>query len=151
MRFSEAPWEQTLRLIQWVIVLAAAWYGYQWWQDYRSAEATKALATASGFVPAAMPSGARRNVVQILAPLNCPSEAAQRADALAAALTRMGVPNERTSNFSLNIDDPTAEQRAAVDRAVAVLNGEIPAVFVNGMGKANPSADEVLAEYQRTR
>jgi hypothetical protein len=40
---------------------------------------------------------------------------------------------------------------AASDRAVAILNGEIPAVFINGVGKANPSAEEVLAEFERTR
>lgn len=140
-----------MKLLRLVIVVAGLWYGYQWWQERQLAEQTKLLTSANGFVPTAMSSSAKRNVVQILAPVNCPSEAAQRADALAAKLTQMGVPNERSSNYSLNINDPTAEQRAAIDRSVAVLNGDIPAVFVNGMGKANPSADEVLAEYQRTR
>jgi len=35
-------------------------------------------------------------------------------------------------------------------RTQAVLAGEIPAVFINGMGKSNPTADEAAAEYQRT-
>jgi hypothetical protein len=37
-----------------------------------------------------------------------------------------------------------------MERAVDVLKGEIPAVFINGMGKSNPTAEEVAAEYQRT-
>lgn len=140
-----------MSVIRLLIVVAAAGYGYHWWQQHQVTEQTRALTSANGFVSTATPSQAQRNVVLILAPVNCPSEAAQRADALAARLTQQGVPNQRSSNFSLNIDNPNAEQRAAVDRAVVVLNGEIPAVFINGMGKSNPSADEVLAEYRRTR
>lgn len=140
-----------MRLIRLLIVLVGLWYGYQWWHGRELARESAALTSVNGFVAMAMPGNAKRNVVQIYAPLNCPSEAAQRADALAQELTRRGIPNERGSHFSLNVDNPTAAQRAALDRTVAVLNGEIPAVFINGMGKANPSAEEVLAEYQRTR
>jgi hypothetical protein len=32
--------------------------------------------------------------------------------------------------------------------AAAIMNGEIPAVMINGMGKANPPADEVATEYR---
>lgn len=34
--------------------------------------------------------------------------------------------------------------------AAAIMEGEIPAVLINGMGKANPTAEEVAAEYERT-
>jgi hypothetical protein len=96
-----------------------------------------------------MPDGARPNTVIILAPENCPSEAAQRADSLASRLTEAGISNIRSSSYSTNIADPTKDQQAAVERAVKVLNGEVPAVFVNGMAKANPSFDDVVSEYRR--
>jgi hypothetical protein len=105
----------------------------------------------NGFISAAMPDGARKNTVIILAPINCPSDATQRADALAAYLGDMGIPNFRSSSYQATRDDPTPEQQAEVERAIAVLDGEVPAVFVNGMAKSNPSADEVVREYERTR
>ena len=40
---------------------------------------------------------------------------------------------------------------AAFKRTSVVMEGEIPAVMMNGMGKSNPTLDEVLAEYERTR
>lgn len=98
-----------------------------------------------------MPDGAKANTVLILAPVDCPSDAAQRADALSEELARLGIPNIRSSSYSSNITDPTEEQKAGVERAVSVLNGEIPAVFINGMAKANPTVEEVAFEYERTR
>lgn len=138
-------------LMRWLIIFAAAGFAFHWWQDYKMENHPDAQLSANGFVSTAMPASATKNSVLILAPVNCPSEAAQRANALSERLTRMGVPNVRGDSYSLNISNPTKDEKAAVERAVAVLNGEIPAVFINGMGKANPTADEVLAEYQRTR
>lgn len=136
-----------------LLLVGALGLGWHLWQEHKSDKqmAEARSGSAAGFMTTAMPSVARHNVVLILAPVDCPSEAAQRADALASELTRRGIPNERSSSFSLSMDNPSAEQRAAIDRAVAVLNGEIPAVFINGMGKSNPSADDVAAEFQRTR
>ncbi|TAK76624.1 MAG: hypothetical protein EPO12_16235 [Aquabacterium sp.] len=137
-----------------LLLIGAVGLGWHEWQKHQ-ADKIRAVAdagtSATGFVPTAMPTVAKRNVVLILAPIDCPSDAAQRADALASELTRRGIPNERGASFSLSLNDPNAEERAAADRAVAVLNGTIPAVFINGMGKANPSADEVAAEFTRTR
>ena len=98
-----------------------------------------------------MPDGTPPNAVVILAPLNCSSEEAQRADYLAAALERQRIPVVRSSQYSASSDGSDSAAQANVQRAVSILNGPIPAVFVKGMGKANPSADEVIAEYQRTR
>lgn len=135
-----------------LIVLAALGFGFHLWQQHQSSARLEAGASPSpgGFVDTAMPQGAKPDTVLILAPLNCPSEAAQRAEALAAELDRMGVPHVRGDSFSLNFSNPSEQERASADRAVAVLNGTIPAVFVNGRGKANPSAQEVADEYRRT-
>ena len=53
----------------------------------------------------------------------------------------------RTSNASFS---PSASDDidAFVRRHNAVMNGEVPIVFVNGRVKANPDLDEVVAEYE---
>lgn len=83
--------------------------------------------------------------VVIFAPPNCSSEEAQRADDLAAALDRAGVPYRRSSQFQLTLQSPDPD---ALARIRAVMSGPIPVVIVNGSGKANPSADDVIAEYR---
>jgi hypothetical protein len=137
--------------LKYLIVIGLCWYGYQWWNDKNVAEAEAKLTSPTGFISVLMPDGARPNTVIILAPQNCPSDAAQRADSLATRLTKAGIPNTRSDSFAANIAEPTKDQQAAVKRAVNILNGGVPAVFVNGMAKANPNFDEVVAEYQRTK
>ena len=135
-----------------IVALAAAGYGgYQWWQQRGGDTDAPATASANGFVPVLMPSGVPRNVVLILAPPNCPSDEAQRSEALVAALERSGIPVRRGSGFSFDLEAPTAEQRAGVDRAIQVFKRGAPAVYVNGMAMSNPSPAQAIAEYQRTR
>lgn len=125
---------------------------FMWNRHNASAVAAQfAQDSPNGFISVIMPDGAAANSVVILAPVNCPSDGAQRADALASQLTGMGIPNVRSSSYTTNITDPSEEQRAAADRAVSVLNGQVPAVFINGMAKSNPTAEEVAAEYERTK
>ena len=137
-----------------VLFLAAVLgLGYKLWSGHQQ-EAQLQAGTASspsGFVPVAMPGGARSGVVMVFAPVNCPSDAARRADELAAGLTRTGIAVQRSSHFSTETTNPSAEQRAQLQRTVAVLNGGIPAVFFNGMGKANPTLDEVVAQVRAPR
>lgn len=118
-----------------------------WW----SSRTDMGPMTPNGFVTATMPDGAPDNTVIILAPLNCPSDAAQRAAALARGLKEAGVPSALSSSYSVDIEDPTDEQRLGMERAVAVMNETIPAVFVNGLAKANPTLEQVIAEYRRTK
>ncbi|WP_101926482.1 MULTISPECIES: hypothetical protein [Luteimonas] len=139
-----------MRILTLVLLAAACYGGFQWWQERR---ADDALATASpnGFVPVEMPSGVPGDVVLVLAPPNCPSDQAQRAETLIAELGRAGIPVRRGSGFSFSVDDPSAEQRAGIDRAVAVFQRGAPAVFVNGMAMSDPSPLQTIAEYRRTR
>lgn len=139
-----------MKIIRLLILAGVVGLGYHWWQGRGDAPYPQGE-SRSGFIPVLMPAGAEPDRVLILAPINCPSEDAQRADELAAQLTRMGIPNTRSSSYSLAVDNPTREQKERMDRAVVVMNSEIPAVFVNGMAKANPTAEEVAAEYARTR
>lgn len=139
------------------LCLGVAGASYHTWQAHQTARFQQAQLAAQGgaspfgFLPVQMPEGASRNVVLILAPLNCPSKGAQRADALAKALDSMGIPNRRSNAFSANIPHPDATQLANLRQSASILGGDIPAVFVNGMGKSNPTAEEIAGEFQRTR
>ena len=95
-----------------------------------------------------MPDGAARDSVLILAPLNCPREGARRADALTQRLHELGIPAVRSNHYS--IARVTPDNAPNVNRAAEVLKSNvIPVVFVNGRAKANPTSDEVVAEYSR--
>jgi hypothetical protein len=143
-----------MRVLKLLAIIGATGFAVHLWQGHTHRPVNFGIAAAepspNGFVATAMPEGAQANTVLILAPVNCPSKAAQRADALSRKLTEMSIPNKRGNSFSLKINNPTREQQAGMKRAGNVLGGEIPAVFINGMGKSNPSAEEVAAEYERT-
>ncbi|TDK29179.1 hypothetical protein [Luteimonas terrae] len=130
-----------------ILLFACGLYGaYQWWQD-RSPPGTAAFDTA-GFVAVEMPGGVARNTVLVLAPPNCPSEQAQRTEALVRELTRAGIPIKRDSGFDFDIANPTAEQIERIDRTVAVFKRGAPAVFVNGLGMSNPTVEQTIAAYR---
>ena len=134
------------------VVLAGSLYGaYQWWQDRSAAADLAARTSPNGFVPVEMPGGVTRNTVLVLAPRNCPSEQAQRSEALVAELTGQGVPVMRGDSFEFDVENPTREQMAGIDRAIEVFERGAPAVFVNGMAMSKPTASQTLAEYRSTR
>ena len=105
------------------------------------------------FVAAAMPQEASGNTVLIVAPVNCRANAArtQRANALADELTRRGIPNRMSTQISFRVSGPGAVDRTGMKATEAVLEAGPPVVFVNGLGKANPSPDEVAEVYRRTQ
>lgn len=133
-----------------ILLLFCGLYGaYQWWQD--RSPSIEVAASSNGFVPVEMPAGVGRNSVLVLAPRNCPSEQAQRTEALVQALARQGIAVVRGDSFSFDAADPTPEQMAGMDRAVEVFRRGAPAVFVNGMAMSNPTAAQTIAEYRATR
>lgn len=124
--------------------------GAHLWQGHQRAAVAReleALADSNGFVPVQMPDGAPPDTVLILAPINCPSAAAKRADALAASLSALGIPNVRRNSYS--IARVTPDMQTGIKNAVALRDGEIPLVMLNGKGKANPTAEEVSTEYRQ--
>jgi hypothetical protein len=138
----------TLRAL--VIGLAVLAGGYRAWHSHEHTADTRelqALADGSGFVPVQMPDGSPPDTVLILAPLNCPSAGAKRADALAARLTALGIPNARRNQYF--VSSPTPERQTGIRHAFSLMDGEIPAVMINGRGKANPTAEEVATEYRQ--
>lgn len=134
--------------IKWVLIAVLIGGGVHVWHRHQRAIVERELASvadSNGFVPIATASGSAPNVAIILAALNCPSAQAQRADSLAAQLTRLGVPNQRANNYYASIT--SRDQMPLVNRTSAVLGGEIPIVIINGRAKANPTVEEVQAEY----
>lgn len=99
------------------------------------------------FVELPLPDGVAARGVVIFAPENCPSEAAQRARHLARTLSARNIPYRETS--SANFSALSSQEEVA--RVTAVMEGPIPIVYVNGRAKANPTVEEVVAEYRRGR
>ncbi len=140
-----------MSLFKILIVAAIAYGGYSYWSDKRISRAVQAQVNAAGptgFVAIPTPEGQTTRSVIVFAPPNCPEEAGQRADELMRRLADKGIPAQRASsaNFSFANPDPTV-----VAQVQRVMGGELPVVFINGTGKANPSLDDVLAQYQATR
>jgi hypothetical protein len=139
-----------MRFFTMILLVAGLAGGYHWWHG-RSAQAATSAENANGFVAVEMPDGANRNAVLVLAPRNCPSAQAQRAEALVAGLEQQGIPVVKGDTMSFDIVNPSAEQQAGVERAVAVFNEGAPAVFIAGMAMSNPTTAQATSEYRRSR
>lgn len=137
-----------LRLIFVLAVIAA---GVQFWHSRSEEKALRALTSAAGFVPVPMPEGAARNTVIVFAPINCPREGAQRAREMAQKLNDRGIANVMSDHYGAQAFEPNPEVLAAYERLNAVMTGEIPIVLINGMGKANPTIEDVVAEFRSTQ
>ena len=140
-----------LKVVFFVALIAFGHHMYKKTMADEAAASAGSGANENGFVETPPLQGSARNVVTILAPENCPSEQAQRAAALDAALDEMGIPHTMGDSMSFDMMEGTPENRAKVDAAVKVFNQGAPAVFINGMAKSNPTAEEVAAEYRRTK
>jgi hypothetical protein len=118
------------------------------------AKSTSRTATASpstpqsGFVKAAMPDGAIANEVLIVGP-ECDRPEGVRARALASSLAKLNIPYRRTESISMN-SDSTENIFEAIEQMDNLMKGDSPVVFINAKGKANPTLDEVVAEYRLT-
>jgi len=66
---------------------------------------------------------------------------------MAEQLEKMGIPVTRSNSYSAAIHDRSL--LPLLKRTNDVLGGEIPIVIINGMAKANPTVDEVAAEFRR--
>ena len=136
-----------MNLIKLLLLVAIAGGGYHYWKKHSIERDLAAVTSEGGFVSIPVPDGMSPHGVVVFAPQNCPSDAAQRAYALISDLGGRGVPVSRADSASFG-DLPDA---AAAERVRAVMSGEVPIVFVNGKAKANPSLEEVVAEYRRSK
>src|SRR5262245_3284975 len=131
-----------------LVLLALLGYGYHHWsQRERSAATSAAVPANSSFVDLPALAGAQASRVMVIAAEDCPEAAARRADDRAERLARDGVPVARTVNGSF----PAVNGADEMQRLNRVMQGELPIVIVRGRGKANPTLDEVLAEFRGSR
>jgi hypothetical protein len=137
-----------MNFLKLLAIVAVAGVGYHVWHKQQTQAEAAPTTAISEFVEVPAPAGLVGHEVLILAPKNCPSDAAQRADAMARELAERDIPVTRSDNVSWNISAPEPE---AIARINTLMAGEIPTVFVNGKAKANPSLEEVLREYQAGR
>ncbi len=140
-----------MAILRILIVLGLIGLGFHWWSASREEKALAAVMSPNGFLPVPMPEGTPPNTVLVFAPLNCPHEGAQRAEALSRKLTELGIRNVRTSVYPATTFTPSEEKIREFKRLDKVMTGEVPIALVNGMGKANPSLDELVSEYKRTQ
>ncbi len=133
-----------MNVIKLVLMLIVAGLAFQYWQTNRPATGP----SANGFVALPTLANSSPKQVVVFAPENCPSEKAQQADELARQLASRNIPSVRSHDVSFSSSDPDP---AIGSRLNAVMNGELPIVFVNGKGKANPTLEEVIAEYGGAR
>ncbi|MGH8148961.1 MAG: hypothetical protein ACRETB_03140 [Steroidobacteraceae bacterium] len=118
------------------------------WHSHRLAvfqRQLEATADVNGFVPVQPPMGAQPDTVVILAPLNCPRDGAQRADALAKYLTKHGVPNVRAAEYAVA---GAGTDTVLMKATAAIATGTLPVVLVNGRGEDNPAPWQVVDEYR---
>lgn len=135
-----------MNVIKLVLILAAGALIYQFWSTQQSTSGP-AVVSVNGFVR--MPPMADGNPKQVVvfAPEDCPAEKAREADDLAHQLASRNIPTVRTHNVTFTSTDPDPKVGVRLD---SVMKGELPIVFVNGRGKANPTIEQVIAEYGAT-
>ena len=142
-----------MNVLKWLFVVGVAACVYHWWQKHHAEGAdgdTQAaqLEKGTGFVPFPRPMGARADAVLIYAPANCPSDMAQRASKLAQQLKELGIPSVQLQEASFDIDGSNPEAMAQIK---SVMEGKGPPVIIRGRAKANPTVDDVVAEYRAPR
>ena len=139
-----------MNVVRALIVICVAAGSYAYWKQHHHPSSrgfeVQLTATPGEFISLPPVEGQRPQTVFVVAAENCPHEAAQRADRLAEALSQKGIPVERThqSRFRFT-SQPDA---ATVERISKIMNGPLPAVFINGRAKSNPSLDEVASEFR---
>jgi hypothetical protein len=135
-----------VNLIKLILLVAVVGAGIHFWKkhDAQADAVASAAASENGFVAIPLPDGMPNRGVVIFAPANCPSDAAKRADALASHLSARGIPHSRSQSADFN----NLSDAAAANRVMAVMNGDVPIVFVNGKARANPSPEQVVSEYR---
>ena len=82
--------------------------------------------------------------VTVMTPPNCPSEEAQRAQALVGSLHAAGIPCVMKQDIGYTFNNPEDFERVKKHTA----NIPNPLVLVRGWAKGNPTVDQVIAEYR---
>ena len=98
------------------------------------------------FVSVPLPDGISANQVVVSGLLDCPQSGTQTRQVI-DQLTAAQIPYQHITNFSFS----AADDWAGIQRLNEVLKRGAPVVFVNGKVKAQPTPQEVIAEYRKAR
>jgi hypothetical protein len=131
-----------------LLIACAIGGGVHYWHKHQSAVAlasVMASADENGFIDVPPAQGQNPDTVYVVAAVNCPHEAAQRADRLAKDLNDQGIPVVRVNNVSFS--GPGLDE-SAVKRLNMVMNGPLPIVFVHGRAKPAATLEDVQAEVR---
>jgi hypothetical protein len=142
-----------MQLIKLALIAAISYGAYSYWSEERALKSQSAKGTASsssdasrstsGFIDMPTPQGHSAQSVIVFAPPNCPEEAGVRADEMMRRLAQEGIPAVRASSANFSGENLNIAQ------VNSVMAGELPAVFVHGTGKANPSVEDTIAQYRK--
>ena len=138
-----------MNIVRALILVCVAAGGYNYWKHHHAGSrgsSSPSVAASGEFVSLPPVEGQRPRTVFVVAAENCPHEDAQRADRLAEALSQKGIPVERSHQVQFHFASPPDAE--TMDRINGIMNGPLPAVFVNGRAKSNPSVDEVASEFK---
>ena len=143
-------------IVRILIVVGIAGGGYNAWKQYHGNTVqvenkvhvgARTVISENGFASMPPANGQTSRKVYVLAPENCPSEAARRADRLAADLSRKGMPVVRRDSVRFSLSSQLESD--VQTRMSEIMEGPLPIVFVDGRAKSDPSLDEVVAEFRR--
>ena len=129
-----------------LLISNIAWAGslsdkfFNYWQEIIQQD--EEYVSENGFVSLPKPTNLDTDSVIILAAINCSKEAARRADDLANDLANRNISYTRANRISFENYAPALKKRLD-----SVMRGPLPIVLIDGRGKANPTLNEVLSEY----
>lgn len=132
-----------MNFIKLLLLLSLVGFSFNYWQEHYSHNgAGEATISNYGFITLPKPTNLDTDKVIILAAINCTKEAAIRADNLADELSRRNIPYTRINRISFQNYDSSIKKNLD-----AVMGGPLPHVLIDGKGKANPSLNDVISEF----
>lgn len=129
-----------MKIIKLILIISLGFMAFNYWQE--NIHQDEEYVSENGFVSLPKPNNLDIDSVIILAAENCTKEAARRADDLASDLANRNIPFTRASRISFESYAPALKSRLD-----SVMRGTLPVVLIDGRGKANPTLNEVLSEY----
>ena len=137
--------------VRFCILIAIIGAGYTYLQERDAAHVAAALKSSSnenGFVSMPPVDGQDKRSVYVVAPQNCPSDAAKRAERLVSDLSRRGIPVVKADEVSFQFAG--SPDKTTMNRINSMMKGPLPIVFVDGRASSNPSLELVVSEFNRS-
>lgn len=139
-----------MRILLTIVIIGLAYKGYLYWEERQQMQQFNQAAANSpyGFVSVLPASVDQPRQVLVLAPANCPSDQARRAEQLVAELNRHGIPAKREQSISFHTGTPDNNTKQLIRNTQQVLSSEGPPIIIGRTGKAAASLDEIIGQYR---